>query len=201
MRSVVEPGLDCFTSLFRFAPRRSGLPVFYEDCGFYPIREASGWHSDACGFSAFSIVPTSDLKYLRESNVHPGSQSSYVKGRAVGTTRVLSYMGWIPGHSFSESPKLRHCQKGSVSTSQGKVCIPHWKKGLTAELSVMSWHSNPFSIAIAKPFGLGNRAWCHHHSRSGIGLLVNGTTLARVFGEIRNQTYAVSSGQLSSHQS
>lgn len=90
--SGARPGL-LYLSLFRFAPRRSGLPVSYEDCGSYPIREASGWHSDACGFSAFSIVPASDLKYLRESNVHPGSQSSYVKGRAVGTTRVLSYMG------------------------------------------------------------------------------------------------------------
>lgn len=135
---------------------------------------------------------------MRESHVHPGCQSPYVKGRTAGTTGALSWLSRGP-HAwtfFSEGPKLLPCQNGSEIISHGSVCIPPWRKGLTVELSAASQHINPFSIAITKYLGLGNRAWSHPHSRSGKGLLADGFTKARMFGEIRNQSCSVSSGQL-----
>lgn len=93
-------------------------------------------------------------------------------------------------------PKQLPCQNGSEIISHDSVCIPPWRKGLTVELSAASQHINPFSIAITKYLGLGNRAWSHPHSRSGKGLLAVGFTKARMFGEIRNQSCSVSSGQL-----
>lgn len=97
---------------------------------------------------------------------------------------------------LSRRPQAAPCQKRSEIISHGSVCIPPWRKGLTVESSVASLHINPFSLAIAKYLGLGNWAWSHPHSRSGKGLLANGFTKARMFGEIRNQSCPVSSGQL-----